>query len=87
MSFWTAVVIIVAIGAFTNLRKARYESQTAVHRQPEPARMVSSQRETELQREVEDLRERVRVLERIATDGRITAQLADEIESLRDTKN
>jgi hypothetical protein len=45
--------------------------------------MVSSQREAELLREVEDLRERVRVLERIATDGRSTAALANEIESLR----
>ena len=40
-------------------------------------------REIELKREVEDLRERVHVLERIATDGRKTRALADEIESLR----
>ena len=33
-------------------------------------------------RELEDLRERVRVLERIATDK--SSRLADEIESLRD---
>lgn len=43
-----------------------------------------SPRELELQREVEDLRERIHVLERIATDGRGTRALADEIESLRD---
>ncbi len=42
-----------------------------------------SPRELELQREVEDLRERIHVLERIATDGRSTRALADEIESLR----
>lgn len=42
-----------------------------------------SPREIELKREVEDLRERVHVLERIATDGRETRALADEIESLR----
>ena len=45
--------------------------------------MVTSQREAELQREVEDLRERVKVLERIATDGRGAVALANEIESLR----
>ncbi|MDE2436082.1 MAG: hypothetical protein KGM49_07480 [Sphingomonadales bacterium] len=43
-----------------------------------------SQRERELQREVEDLRERIHVLERIATDGRRPQALADEIERLRD---
>jgi hypothetical protein len=43
-----------------------------------------SPREKELQREVEDLRERIHVLERIATDGRHTNNLAAEIESLRD---
>lgn len=43
-----------------------------------------SPRELELQREVEDLRERIHVLERIATDGRKPQALADEIERLRD---
>ncbi|WP_305098297.1 hypothetical protein [Croceibacterium aestuarii] len=44
----------------------------------------SSAREKELQREVEDLRERVKVLERIATDDRGSRLLADEIDKLRD---
>lgn len=43
-----------------------------------------SLREQELQREVEDLRERIHVLERIATDGRKPQALAEEIERLRD---
>ena len=34
-------------------------------------------------REVETLRERIKVLERIATDGRHSNSLHDEIESLR----
>ena len=41
-------------------------------------------REKALEREVEELRERVKVLERIATDGRETRLLSDEIEKLRD---
>jgi hypothetical protein len=54
------------------------------HGQPllDPAQ--PSPREQELQREVEDLRERIHVLERIATDGRKPQALADEIERLRD---
>ena len=38
-----------------------------------------------LQKEVEELRDRVRVLERIATDKRV--HLADEIEDLRNEKS
>lgn len=83
MSFWTAVVSIVAITAFANIRMAKYRAQGRHGDHAEPTRALSGQRETELQREVEDLRERVRVLERIATDGRSTAALANEIESLR----
>lgn len=37
-----------------------------------------------LKREVKELRERVKVLERIATDGRDTKRLSDEIDKLRD---
>ncbi len=48
------------------------------------SRAQTSAREAELQREVEDLRERVKVLERIATDDRGSRMLADEIEKLRD---
>jgi hypothetical protein len=43
-----------------------------------------SDREAELEREVTELRERVRVLERITVDGRETHLLSDEIEKLRD---
>ena len=49
-----------------------------------PIVLRNGPREAELQKEVEALRERVHVLERIATDGRTTRALADEIESLRD---
>lgn len=87
MNFWTAVVIIVAITAFANIRMAKYRAQGGGSAAPEPARMVTSQREGELLREVQDLRERIKVLERIATDGRSTAALADEIESLRGPKD
>lgn len=84
MSFWNAVVIIVAIIAFANIQMTKHRARgDRSGTPPEPARMLTSQREAELVREIEDLRERVKVLERIATDGRSSAALANEIESLR----
>lgn len=50
---------------------------------PLPNAALPNPREEELLREVSDLRERIKVLERIATDGRSSAALANEIESLR----
>jgi len=44
---------------------------------------VSSPEADALRREVTELRERIKVLERIATDGRKARDLADEIDSLR----
>jgi hypothetical protein len=97
MSFWTAQVVIIAIIAFTAMRIARYRA--GLGDPPRRRGMVSgpiiealsaqsAQRESELQKEVEDLRERIAVLERIATDANSTSQrrtqsIADEIESLR----
>ena len=87
MSFWNAVVIIVAIAAFVELRKSRYRAQAGILRdnsgnESAIARIAAD--DVALQREVEDLRERVRVLERIVTDNRPARDLALEIESLRD---
>jgi hypothetical protein len=85
MNFWTAVVIIVAITAFANIRMTKYRAQSGRDRSgPTGPDALPAPREAELQREIADLRERIKVLERIATDGRKTAALADEIESLRD---
>ena len=44
------------------------------------------QREAELRREIEELRERLHVLERIATDDREARRLSAEIERLRDER-
>lgn len=77
MTMWTALVIIVAIWAFVELRKGRL-SQTdrdETHVLPD---------DSELRREVVDLRERIKVLEQITVEGRETRALADEIERLRD---
>ena len=45
-----------------------------------------SGREAELEREVDDLRERIHVLERIATEDTESKRLSAEIESLREDK-
>ncbi|KHL25565.1 hypothetical protein PK98_02530 [Croceibacterium mercuriale] len=77
MTFWTAAVLIVLICAIASVfRKPR--------RDLDSAEGVPSQRETELQRELTELRERVRVLERIATDDTQGRRLSDQIERLRE---
>jgi len=75
MSFWTAAVVIVAIFAYMNLRRGRHDA-------PMQGGIPSSS--PELEREVEELRRRVETLERILTDNRGTADLAQQIEALRD---
>jgi hypothetical protein len=47
---------------------------------------VNSGREAELEREVGELRERIKVLERIATEDTGAKRLSAEIESLREDK-
>ena len=92
MDMGTALVVAAAIGAYYQLRSQRIRAGLddgplfgrRRQRRAEPAgELHGSPRENELVKEIEALRERVKVLERIATDGRPTRALADEIESLR----
>ena len=87
MSFWSAIVAIVAIIAFTSARIARYRAGLGNHRdyrtQPGNGHNLPSPREEQLTREVEDLRDRIAVLERIATEDRHSKAVAEEIEKLR----
>jgi hypothetical protein len=88
MSFWGAMVAIVAIIAFTSMRVARYRAgfgdrrDYRAHQRHDQS--LPSPREEQLSREVEDLRDRIAVLERIATEDRHSKAVAAEIESLRD---
>ena len=50
------------------------------------AEVDRSGREAELEREVDDLRERIHVLERIATEDTESKRLSAEIERLREDK-
>jgi len=81
MSFWSAIVAIVAIIAFANMRGARLragQDHPLADLRDAPAANPA------LEREVIELRKRVEVLERIITDGRDAARLAQDIEALRD---
>jgi len=83
MSFWTAVVVLFAIGCVTWLKAQRYRALG--DRRDAPGEGYDpSAREHELEREVEAMRKRIAVLERIATDEKRGNDLAREIESLRD---
>lgn len=82
MSFWTAAVIIVAIWGVVQMRTAKYQALGREEHNPPP--YVGHHREAELEREVADLKKRLAVLERIATDDRQSKAIAQEIEALRD---
>lgn len=93
MDFGTTLIAVAAIGAWYSLRSQRHGGGSMSLRRrdrnrndapAEPLLSAPSARENELQKEVDSLRERIHVLERIATDGRHTRALSDEIESLRD---
>ena len=87
MSFWTAIVAIVAIATIAAVMRERYRAMGRIERgrQQESEDRISAAEK----REVEELRERIKVLERIATDGNSpsaqeTKRISAEIEALRD---
>jgi hypothetical protein len=84
MSFWSALVAIVAILAWARMRSVRY--QAGLGHPVSELREAMSARSTNpaLEREVVELRKRVEVLERILTDERNTNRLAQDIEALRE---
>ena len=87
MTFWTAIVVIVAIACLAEVLKAKYRAKHGVTTTTDlmgNESHLAPQANPALEREVEQLRERVKVLERIATEDRETKRLSAEIESLRD---
>jgi hypothetical protein len=83
MSFWSAVVVIVAILAWAWLRSERYR---AVGRGGRSDQRQTDPERDRLEGEVADLKKRMAVLERILTDEHRSRSIADEIESLRDNR-
>ncbi len=87
MTWATAIVLIVLIVAISGMLSRRKRSQQEIERRAEE---LPSQREKELENEVTELRERIQVLERIATDHNSSEamearRIAAEIENLKET--
>jgi hypothetical protein len=82
MSLPLALVIIAAIIALVSVVRSRHNASLGYGTDENGKPIGNPQREEDLRREIEELRERVQVLERIATDDR--TRLAAEIERLRD---
>lgn len=86
MNSWAIVAIVaIAVWGFVQMMRARHgivskdRGEHVAHSRPDP----------EAQREIDNLRERIKVLERIATDGNSldvseTKRISAEIEALRD---
>ncbi len=81
------VLVIVIAGLIYSAWKARHLAQHGMFedKRGKVQRMEGGEREAALQHEVEELRERIKVLERIAIDDRGATRLSAEIDALRDT--
>ncbi len=92
MNMWAAIMVIsiVAITSIARVLRAKYNAENGiVESRKGTVQMIDRPADAELQREVESLRERIKVLERITTDANSSdrlrsQQVAAEIESLRD---
>lgn len=86
MSFWTFVFLAMVAGMIFSVWRSKHLARHGMYQdQGGKVRQIEgSAREAALQSEVEELRERVRVLERIATDDRGADRLSAEIDALRD---
>ncbi|HEX7710826.1 MAG TPA: hypothetical protein VF418_07785 [Sphingomonadaceae bacterium] len=92
MTFWTAMVMIALIvsvaSVIGSVANARLRAQRGLRVDWKGEEVPIAPHETGAnaahRREIEDLRERVKVLERIVTDGRDARSVAEQIESLRD---
>ena len=89
MNWPLAVVLIVMVVAFAKVMAARYRAQAGIIEDEYGNQQWAGKGDPEAQKEIEALRERIKVLERIATDGHSldaqeTRKIAAEIEALRD---
>lgn len=97
MSFWTAAVIIVAIWGLVQIYSRRHDRALGVIRDEDGNPVFAPRDDTRsdlergvAMRELAELKERIKVLERIATDAnsgdaREQARISAEIEALRGT--
>lgn len=85
MNWAFAVVLIVALVCVAEVLKAKYRARHGITTDAMGnEKPLAPAANPALEREVEELRERVKVLERIATEDTETKRLSAEIESLRE---
>ncbi len=94
MSFWTAAVVIVMIWGIVQVYTRRQDRELGTTRDMEgnPVTPPSTRVSDEARREIEDLRERIKVLERIVTENNTlsateTRRISQEIDALRDRQD
>ena len=86
MNMWTAIMVlgIVAMTQIARVLRAKYHAEHGIVTDLKGrVQSLGHPKDSDLQREVETLRERIKVLERIATDEHQPRAIAAEIESLR----
>ena len=90
MNMWEAIVLIVLIASAAKIFRAKH-GLPGGKRESRHQSLVSFQSDEAARREAAELRQqlaevndRVKVLERIVTDGRHAQSIAAEIEALRD---
>ncbi|SFR84102.1 hypothetical protein [Sphingomonas jatrophae] len=81
MNIWEMIVLIVAIGAVASVLRARYGIREDAEGNQYPIADPDAARARE---EIRNLKERIAVLERIATENDRSHMLDREIERLRD---
>lgn len=89
MSLWTMIFLIVLVGCITGVISERYRAMGRVDANKRSVPDGASEHERLARHEIAELRERIKVLERIATDGNSldaseTHRISKEIEALRD---
>ena len=85
MNLWEFILVISVAGMIYSAWRSKHLAKIGAYEDEKgKIHQLGTGREAELEREVQELRERVKVLERITVDGRETHQLSDEIEKLRD---
>ena len=89
MSWATAVVVIVLIVAVAKVLAAKYRAQAGIIEDKQGNQQWVARDDQNASRELEELRERIQVLERIANDdnsidARETQRISREIERLRE---
>ena len=93
MSGWAVVAIIaIVMSGLVKIYTSRHDGATGVIRDKDGNPVsLARQDDRETRREIEDLRERIKVLERIATDGNTldaseTRRISREIDALRENE-